>query len=39
MYVHSLGADSVDGTGFSMYPDTHLRWALDYCATRQLAMF
>lgn len=39
MYFHSLGADSVDGTGFSRFPDTHLRWGLDYCAKQQQSLF
>ena len=28
-YAHSLGCDSVDGTSFSMFTDTHLPWALE----------
>jgi len=28
-YAHTLGADSIDGTAFSRFPDTWIQWALD----------
>lgn len=28
IYAHGLGCDSIDGSGFSMFTDTHLPWAL-----------
>lgn len=28
-YAHSIGCDSVDGTGFSMFPNTHIPSALE----------
>lgn len=31
-YAKSIGCDSIDGTGFSMFTDTHLAWGLRECA-------
>jgi hypothetical protein len=32
-FAHSLGADSVDGTCFSMFPDKKIEWAIRYIQT------
>lgn len=38
-YAQSIGCDSVDGTTYSMYRQTHLPWALQMCAGgRQLSL-
>jgi len=29
-YAYDLGADTVDGTAYSMYPETHLPTALSF---------
>lgn len=38
-YFVSLGVDSFDGTGFSMFPDTHIPWGLTYCETKQFRLW
>lgn len=30
VYAHQIGCDSVDGSAFSMYRDTHLPWAIQW---------
>lgn len=32
-YAHDVGADTVDGTAFSMFPDIKIPWALQYLQT------
>lgn len=29
IYAHGIGCDSVDGSGFNLFRDTHLPWAVD----------
>jgi hypothetical protein len=38
-YAREIGCDSVDGSGYSMFPDTKLIPALRYLETEQLALF
>lgn len=39
MYARDIGCDSVDGTSFSMFPDTYIPKALNALKTRQLRLW
>jgi hypothetical protein len=39
VYAREIGCDSIDGTGFSMFANTHIPWALNLIATEQLTLF
>lgn len=38
-YARDIGCDSVDGSGYSMFPDTHIPKALKHLETEQLTLF
>lgn len=37
-YAREIGCDSVDGTGYSMFPDTHIPKALKFLESEQVSM-
>lgn len=39
VYAKEIGCDSIDGTGFSMFSQTHIPWALSVLEHDQITMF
>ena len=39
VYAKEIGCDSIDGTGFSMFSQTHIPWALSVLENDQITLF